>query len=427
MGDCGCNSEDYDYAKLATTQPCSSVDTDTGNCVSNEGKFYDKTTEQFVVPLIGKEAYIHLCNAKLWALGQWIGINLPNNKYAIFKITEVGTQRIKVLNGLDKSGVAGIIGNPVAGTIIASGSVLYAVIPSGSDSEFVTKVISAIENSGVETVINILKESESICFTNIPSLSDEDGDGHLFAGTKPDCDCEEGASVLSCFRKILKIVTGQSGKTLCFPEVATTSDSPVDGISKRVAYFDENKCLKRGMTIEDLNSCAGISALGNDIQFDGITGCKDGVKKTIVARKNYEIKAVPVDPLLPDGDYKWQVKKSGLQFYPLTTPQVIAIATGTSTVTFAEYPHTNCYGVFDFQSVLGGATFRSIKITVNGVVLLEEESTNIAGGGWNSQRILLLPLGTATIVITTTVYTTGSDFVSFSLKLIGYKAFNSGV
>lgn len=362
LKNCGCeNTPDYDYSKLATTQPCVTQVAEDVDCVSHEGKFYDVTTEECVIPSVGKEFYIHLCQGNLWTKGVWIAVNLPNNKFAIFKITEAGNKRIKCLNGLDKSGDNGIVGNPEPGTTIASGSIFYPVVPAGSTSDFTTKIINAIENYGVDTVINMLKESNSICFTNTPEISDEDGDVHLFGGTKPECDCSEGASVFSCFRKLLNIITGQSGKTLCMPNVSITSGEDVDGgQQKRMAVFDENGCLKKYKRLADPESCTDSSAV-TDSKFGALIVCQDGEKKVLAAQKDKMLVAVPTDQSLPDGDYSWKLMDSGLLFFPIT-PVTLATAVGTTSPSLSEFPHANCYGVFSIQWNIGSLITLVVKI-----------------------------------------------------------------
>ncbi len=426
LSDCGCESvPDYDYSKLATTQPCVTQVAEDVDCVSHEGKFYDVTTEEFVIPSVGKEFYIHLCQGNLWTKGVWIAVNLPNNKFAIFKITEAGNKRIKCLNGLDKSGDNGVTGNPDPGTTVASGSIFYPVIPAGSTSDFVTKIINAVETSGVDTIINILKESESICFTNTPEVDDADGDVHLFGGTKPDCDCSEGASVFSCFRKLLNIITGQSGKTLCMPEVATTSGEDVDGgQQKRMAVFDENGCLKKYIRLVDFDSCADLDAVTVDNQFSSLIVCDEGTKKVVAARKNYNIYPVPVDPDLPDGDYSWQMKPAGMQFFPLNSPQTILSSETSSSVTLNNFPHVGCYGIFEVN--LRGEGTHGFTLTVDGQIIRKGKTDDALATGEPSDILPTLMPKLSTDTPTCSFASFGGAYTTISVTLKGYMAYYGG-
>lgn len=337
---------------------------------NTSGKFYDITTEQFVVPSVGKEVYLHLANAHLWHTNIWIVINLINNKYAIFKITEIGNTRIKILNGLDKTGDNPVIGNPVPGTVIPKGSTFYTVIPQGVDNEFSTRVINVLNTTGVDAVIQLLAESNQIAFTNTPVVSDADGDVHLFGGTRPDCPCESGASVRSVFRKILNIITGQSGNTLCFPNVVVTSSEQVaEKPVKRMAVFDENGCLKKWISISDINSCSPLSALPIDTQFQTLIGCKDGVMTKLLPRKKYALGVRPVNPSLPDGDQSWQIVPAGLQFYPLDAPVTIKTSTGASSNEIPSYPGDGCWALLKVEwDDPGDSGF--VSLTVDGEKVL---------------------------------------------------------
>ena len=300
-GTCGCNdgfsSEGIQRAEFeASTYPGYKAATGSNGCVSTKGKLFDLLLEDFVVPEVGREAYIRVCDGSRWKAQQFVGIALSGSKMAAFKITEVGQSKLKVLNGCDKSGDNPILGNPEKGVTIPAKSVLYPVPPVGCDSGFALDVLTVLTTKGTDAILEILSESENICFTSVPNAG-EDEEVHLFGGTKPDCDCAPDASISSCLRKIIKIFTGQGGRTLCMPEVASVTFSG----EKRVAVFDESDCLKKGPTYEDLLNCSTDEQLDDDGQANSIMACADGVRSGFEAwDKNISLTTVQVDD--PDSD-----------------------------------------------------------------------------------------------------------------------------
>lgn len=305
---CGCSTPKASYEVVDLNQGCSES-TPGSECISNKGKFFDRTTESFVVPAVGKEVYIPVCNATLWAVGQFIAVNLTDNKIAAFRITGRTNKKIKVLNGCNSSGNNGIIGNPEAGTVIPVDSVLYPIPPSGCASSEAARIIDTLTEFGLEAVLQMLAESPDICFTNTPELA-EDEEGHLFVGTKPDCDCAPESAISSCLRKALDIFTGQAGRTLCMPEVATISIAQIDGATpKRIALFDENGCLKKGPTPSDFISCNGFGGVTEDA-FNAITVCKEGVSKNLTPTEEGNI-LVAVSTTDEDDEtvLQWQQRK----------------------------------------------------------------------------------------------------------------------
>lgn len=301
---CGCNSngDNQDSSGLesksfmAQISPAYKDYQSPGSCESTKGKLYDILIEDFIVPEIGREAYIKVCDGTRWKKDQFIGVNLGASKIAAFKITEVGNKKIRVLNGCDKSGDNGILGNPEKGSTIKTGSVMYPVPPTGCESGLALQILNVIQTSGTDAIVELLANREDICFTSVKE-SAEDEEVHLFGGTRPDCDCAPEASISSCLRKIVKIFTGQGGKTLCMPEAA----SVVFSGDKRVAVFDENKCLKRGPTYADLLNCETDQQLDEDGQANSIMACSAGVRSGFEAwAKNLALTTVEVDD--PDSD-----------------------------------------------------------------------------------------------------------------------------
>lgn len=286
-GDCGCGCQEsaQQFDRVYINDPCQqNQDAASANgCQSTRGYLYDRITEQFTVPAVGKEAYLHVCEANRWQVGQFVAVNLGGNKIAAFKITKRGNKKLLVLNGCDKSGVNAIFGNPDVGSIIPNDSVIYPIAPTGCESDLAAKIIETLTQFGTDAVIDLISKSSSFCLTNIPEIS-EDEDLHLFGGTKPDCDCAPEGFISSCFRKLLKIITGNAGRTLCFPEIPETNTSPVGGVAKRLALFDNNQCLKKGPTIEEFQSCGSFPEASST--FTAISVCDNGASKTSKAIEN---------------------------------------------------------------------------------------------------------------------------------------------
>lgn len=294
----GFSSEGIQRAEFeAATYPGYKEATGARGCVSNKGKFFDLTLEDFIVPEVGREAYLKVCDGSLWKAKQYIGVFYGSN-FAAFKITEVGTGSLKVLNGCDRSGDNPFIGNPDKGTNIPAKSILCAIPPTGCSSDLTLRIVDVLTTRGAPAILDILANSEEICFTSAPAVA-EDEEVHIFGGTKPDCDCAPDASVSSCLRKIIKIFTGQGGRTLCMPEVATINLASAE--ERRVAVFDENDCVKKGPTYSDLKSCENADPHAKDVVFDAVNGCLDGVSIGLTPSDKYmELTTIEVDD--PDSE-----------------------------------------------------------------------------------------------------------------------------
>lgn len=291
---CGCNNKGGDkntpkqsFDRVSVnTPPCNPDSAVMSGCQSTKGLLYDKITEQFTVPAVGKEAYIYVCEAARWSVGQFIAVDLGSNKIAVFKITDRRAKKIKVLNGCDKSGLNPIFGNPDPGYVIASNSIIYPTPPSGCESDLAKKIIDTITQFGAEALRNLLADETSICFTNVPEIS-EDEEGHLFVGTKPDCDCAPESLVSSCFRKALKIFTGNAGRTLCFSEVPQAALNDPDDTPKVAMFGGENNCLQEGPTLGEIRAC-GNYIVPTDGIYNAVLGCKEGESVLLVPTKDYQ-------------------------------------------------------------------------------------------------------------------------------------------
>lgn len=230
----------------------------------------------------------------------------------------------------------------------------------------------------------------------------------------------------------MKIITGQSGKTLCFPEVAITSsdDDVIEGahIAKRVAVYDGKGCLKKWKTLTDLNSCSELTSVPNNTKFGALITCLDGVRKNLAARKWYNIFSVPVDPLLPDGDYKWISAKAGMQYFPLEAPIELKTTAGSSVVTLPYYPHLGCMAHFRLEAVDSGLTPIEFKVNSEFIYAHWNGSTPwtlINPGSVNTRLDFnFIPVPTATPTLSVSFYDGSVHISSMSIKLIGYHAYH---
>lgn len=288
-------------------------------------KFYDEILEDFIVPKVGSSTYIKLAKGANWKEGMFIGIPMSGNMLAAFKITQVLNSKIKILNGCDQSGDNGIIGNPEAGETIKKGSIFFPIPPTGCDSGLASIIINTLEQSGVVSVLNILQESEDICFTSTKDLS-ENEEGHLFAGTMPD---NPSSSIWSsCFRKLKKIFTSQNGRCICTPEAEVINSSLP---ANRVALFNEDGCIKKGPLFNEFKSCS--SNPSETLSINAITGCKNGSSISLPAAFGNDIVSkVELDP--EDDDrvatrVVWEVRRKNHAIVAHQT--ALGVAGGTAT------------------------------------------------------------------------------------------------
>lgn len=243
---CGCETP---VIQIPVAQTCAEAQAQSslGPCESFKGKFYDKSIEPFVFPKVGNIASLMVCEASLWSAHQFVGIAIGNSQYAFLRIVGTGQNALKVLNGFVKDDSSkNIAGNPEPGTVIPQGAVLFPSPPQGGSEQLQLQFVQMLEAYGSNGVIKILKESSDVSFINTEELdTDVDYRGAYIFG---------GDWITSALRKIKKIFTGQGGRTLCFPDVGTTTDENVvvDGtpVKKYLAYFDEKKCLKRGKEVK---------------------------------------------------------------------------------------------------------------------------------------------------------------------------------
>lgn len=298
-------------------------------CTSNEGKFYDKLTRKFVVPTVSGTGDLYVCEPRLWSACQYLALcREDSNDVAIFKIIDVDNKIIRVQNACSSGDE--IIGNPDPGTSLDIGTVLYPVPPPWCSNEFNDRLIEALTHGGCAGVLACLGDSDEVCLTNVSDLVDADGEVHLFGGIME--------SWKSCLRKLKRIFTSGGGTTLCFPDVADTSDDPevVDSVDvpKHYVYFDKNRCLKRGGEVGVQHCGEDLNVPEDDRMFDAIRVCKDGIEmlfpplaegETLVARKN------------DSNVLKWMIGQGGLSYHPHAIVDVYS-STSTGTITLPDFP-----------------------------------------------------------------------------------------
>lgn len=295
---------------------------DSSLCQSQKGKFYDRIIEPFVVPTVGRTGRVYVCEGKLWAKCQWIGMCIGSEKIAAFQIVDVTNKYITVLNGC-KTGEA-ILGNPEPATEYKEGTVIYPIPPQGCSQGFCTKVAEAIRSCGSDAVLEVLQDSEEICFTTVPTLG-EDEKAHLFGGIMPDQDCQcdeygysapvQGESLWSsCIRKLNKIFTLVGGRSLCMPE-APEYDPDLDTENlAREAIFDKKGCLRKGGAVGDCRNATEIT--GEETGADAVIVCKDSQRRILVPSCDTIIVGCCTD----GEDPKWVVRPKGLNLFLLDEP-----------------------------------------------------------------------------------------------------------
>ncbi len=379
-------------------------------CTSNKGRFFDLTLEDFIMPEVGREAYLKVCDGTLWKKGQFVGAMLSGNKMASFKITEVGTRKIKVLNGCDKSGENPFIGNPEKGTNIPEKSVIFPIPPSGCEAGLSEIILQALKSSGgTLTIEEVLANSNNICLTDTPDI-EEDEEAHLFGGTKPDCECAE-QDWSSCLRKLKEILVGPGGKYLCFPEIPIVTGAPVDGQQKRVAVFlPETGCLQAGPTFGDLTSCDNNATLAKGNTFNAVIACNDGISTNLLpTSKHLEITTVEIDD--PDSDavppskiIRWTHRDKRYAVIQHTTGSGVD-GGATTTGSWNIRPMT-----LKSSMPSGFVTVSSNILTINGPGLYEIEFTGTLFAASGGQLRLESTTGTSEVIYSNTGFTTNDSY-----------------
>ena len=298
----------------------------TDACASQKGKFHDRLTDSFIVPKVGRQSKLHVCDARLWAKHQWVGVSNGADKITVYPIMEIGNKTITVLNGC-RSGEE-IFGNAEAGKEFVEGTVIYPVPPQGCDSNFCERIAEALRTCGVDAVLEVLRTSDEICFTTVPELEETER-GHIFVGTMPDpCNCPEeygfGEGVggvnqdpdnlwRSCLRKLTKIFTNLGGKTFCFSDMPIYSKLADPDRVATTVVLNQKGCLSKGESLYGCEEALDVSSEG----ADAISVCSNGDKKIIIAQCGHELVACCDED---DENPKWKSRPKGLSLYMLDTP-----------------------------------------------------------------------------------------------------------
>lgn len=294
---CGCNKN----IQIPVSTCCSNPSDETGQTTGQylRDKFYDKTTAPFVVPKVGGAGSLYVENPSRFSACQFVGICYGKSKYAFFKIHEISESKLVVINGCQKGNSdSPISGNPEPGEVLPTERVVFPAPPTGCQDQLQEKFAYLLENYGADGVIKILRDSDEIQFYSTPELDDSET-AFLFGGTMQDCECAPEGLIPSFLRKIRKIFTGQSGKTLCMPEasVINEADVTVDGnpVSKRLAYFDEKGCLKKGRkvleVVDDHHKVVPkyLSVYSGNTSLIALNITSLGLPKQIGSRQRYAI------------------------------------------------------------------------------------------------------------------------------------------
>lgn len=286
----------FESVKITSPLPAKPIG---GKGCSNRGKFFDLVLEDFSVPSVGGEVWMHVCEGALYRKQQFIGIMIADNRMAFFRVTDVKSNRIKLLNGCDRSTNSPILDNPEPGFVIKTGSMLYAVAPQGCMSGLSGQVLSIIKSQGSETISDLISEMESICLTSVPDIGESEV-CHIFGGTAPECPCAPDVEVSSCLRKINEIYTNSGGRSLSFPNIPETDGLPVEEISSRIAFFvGPNRDLAAGPSLQELRNCSEYEDVGNN-GVPAIIVCNNGEHSLMLPQDGFAL--IGESYLDPDDD-----------------------------------------------------------------------------------------------------------------------------
>jgi hypothetical protein len=326
-------------------------------CVSNKGKFYDKILHDLLVPISGQGVNAYVCEPDLWSTCQWIAACYGSNDIAVFKVTGIAGDHIKLVNACSDGGA--IEDNPAPGSVIKAGSVIYPIPPPWCSDELCNKLTAALENGdcACQGVLSCLQNSEEICFSALPAI--EDGEElHLFGGsmlTNEGNENDNPSLWKSCLKKLHEIFTGYTGKSICFADLPETTTAPdiIDWspVAKRTVLLDGNGCLRKGpivtagscdaeldITIEDddihipEDDDEGLNAKGR--LFDALKVCREGVERVLIpSAECMAIHSVKDE----DNNYYWEEVRLGGRIFMLTTPLVIGDGVNGNLTDYEKY------------------------------------------------------------------------------------------
>lgn len=352
----------------ASTTPDEIIDNPIIACNSNKGKYYDKTIANFVVPSVGNTVNVAVCEPSLWSSCQWLAVCYPTNQIAYFKVVAVTPEDglITLLNACSDG--EPIRNNPSIGTVISLGAVIYAVAPPWCTQDIknlITEIIESGEEDITDSIMEILNDAENVCFQSIPDLSDG-REAHLFGGDYDGSPYQSNPSLLqSCLRKLRRIYTRFTGRTICFQDIPTTSDDPEGSppVPKRYVYLDGNNCLRKGAIVNS-NTC-GDSL--NQETLDAISGCKSGAKALLTPSDRNKIIVSKKDDY---GNPYWTEENggNGRMFYPLSTPVSLTIFNQSVSTGFNSINFTGTFLAIDSEvppEINGRQRYAEIQVDLN--------------------------------------------------------------
>lgn len=403
-----------------TTVPCNTTP-----------KFYSNLTRDFVLPAPGQVVKVYVCDGKLFAGCQWLGICNPydstGKSAAFLRIISTAKNALTVYNGCSPTNP--IVDNPEVGTSFPQGTPIYPAPPRWCSAQFNKYISEAIANSDGQVctaILGCLADSDQICFSSVPNLISGDGAelslfGGLIAGAKA-----------TCMRFLDKITTGSTGTTLCFPNVPTFTDDPdEDGHPKTLVYFSPvTKCLGSGAPVGQ--SC--VDALNFDPatqKINKIWICAqvgDSVKQRLLVPSAANQSLVS---FLDGSVLRWQLGLGRTVFD--IQARAVAIGPGANPVTAGASFTFNLGG----NAVPAGASelivFMQVKITtadgiaftsdINGAHGLDMALTSVP----NSQQFvesaqLSVPITNGNVVtVNYTGASSGSALMEIQLAKIGYR------
>lgn len=295
MPPCGCQNHEVSQC---CENPVDESISPTGKYLYD--KFYDKTIGSFTVPAVGSTCIIPVENPSRFGKYMYICIVLSKTKYAFFRILEIGQNSLKVLNGYELGNPNSFIyGNPEAGKTFEEDLIVLPCPPIGQ-TDLQIQFSNLLASYGEAGILQVLNNTDEIRLFSTPEIA-EDETAFVFGGTTENCDCapDQSGLVTSWLRKLINIFTGQGGRTLCMPQasVINEADVNIDGTptSKRLAYFDERGCIKKGRKVlEVVDDLHRIKPVYVGV-YNGLTTLVSvnttnlGIPKQIGSRQRYAV------------------------------------------------------------------------------------------------------------------------------------------
>lgn len=193
---------------------------------------YDKILQAAVIPAVGSETQLTVCNPAVYTVGQWIELVDGSAKGSVFQITTINAiaQYIKVRNSCE-DGVTAIDGNASPGSTVLDGTrfVVRGKVDCKTDSE------------KADDLEALIPELVDVCFDGVSDRAVTEEAKML--GVLAASDCVAG-DVQACLRKLLtrelKDGTLKLGNVDETPEIIdTTLRKLYADVSNRVVIGEE--------------------------------------------------------------------------------------------------------------------------------------------------------------------------------------------